>query len=1129
MHYAELSDLLKQETQPIKIRYAELYRILCTVLNEATVESQMDFSGPFARLTFLASKLQLPVSKRIRLNELRARCLSLDRYEEKELKGLLPFDILAIVQFMEMLEERKAPSELLNQLPIGKAHPASYKATVKDNLRVCVTEIEDSFLTGVLERPSTIDNSNSETLRICYADPENRMGNGEYLQKLIKKGTQLNLVKVQMKDGVCYPELIILEPDFLIDVSRLSRCFTECGPSPYFHILNMLQPSVSSYAILMGNMAGMLLDRELGNREQEAADYKSCAKEFMQKNALEILACQETFEKFHPEAMQQQQNIRLALETLGNEEKAYCREQTLLEPTFICELLGLQGRMDFLQDDLSVLLEQKSGKREFSTNSHREPHYVQMLLYQAMLHYSFSIKNDDISSFLLYSKFDDGLIKEGPAPKLLFEALKIRNQMVWLQFYMANGGSTLLEQLEPEHFNTAKCKNRLWTDFVRPKIAQTLDAFRMNDETTKSYVHRMLTFVAREHLLAKIGVPGREASGISSLWSCSLEEKIVAGSIYYNLTILPKYDDGGKTEFLTFTFPSDENTATSPLTYLPNFRPGESALLYKYKTGTTPDIRKAIVFRVTLVDILPDSIQICLRNPQHNTTFFQPDPHYSWAIEKDSTESSFATLYRSVYSILDTIPKRRQLLLGQRKPRINTELSLLGDYSIDGKSPHFNKLILLAKQAQDYFLLVGPPGTGKTSFGMRNILMEELSSSNEGVLLVSYTNRAIDEICSKLVEEGLDFLRISSPNACPPSYQTYLLNERAKRCVSIKEVEELLLNTRIVVGTSTSLTNSLQIFSLRSFGLAIIDEASQILEPQLLGLLCACHKGKEAIKRFVMIGDHKQLPAVVQQEACDSVVKDEGLRSLGLEDCRESLFQRLLRINDNPSLVFHFRHQGRMHPEVARFANETFYEGILDPVPLPHQKRTLQFETVDADNLFQKALSTHRLLFIPSYQPKKRVLPKANLVEAELIAETVKAVYDLYCQNNMKFEPNETIGVIVPYRHQIALVRNLLLQNRVEALGEITIDTVERFQGSQRNVIIFGFTVQMPYQLDFLCAQTFCENGIEIDRKLNVAMTRAKEQLVLIGNPSLLKENPVFRKLLRFVKTMTLNLALSDQ
>ena len=79
MHYAELSDLLKQETQPITIRYTELYRILCAVLNEVTAESQMDFSGPFARLTFLFSKLQLPVSKRIRLNELRARCLSLDR------------------------------------------------------------------------------------------------------------------------------------------------------------------------------------------------------------------------------------------------------------------------------------------------------------------------------------------------------------------------------------------------------------------------------------------------------------------------------------------------------------------------------------------------------------------------------------------------------------------------------------------------------------------------------------------------------------------------------------------------------------------------------------------------------------------------------------------------------------------------------------------------------------------------------------------------------------------------------------------------------------------------------------------------------------------------------------------
>lgn len=1120
MHYAELSDLLVQKTQPIGIRYAELYRILCSVLNEATAENRMDFSGPFARLTFLASHLQLPSEQRIRLNELRVRCQSLELYTEEELKVVFPFDVLAVVHLMEVIGKPKAPPELQRLLPHKKTKTIVTKAVRKDYLRVCVVDFDENYITAVCENAVNSKESapnERECLHICYTDPNNRMGNWEYLNKLITKGSQLNLVKTLMKDGVYYPELIIFEPDYLIDVSRLSRCFAECGPSPYNHILNMLQPSVSSYAILMGNMAGMLLDLELGNTEKTPADYASCVKEFMQMYALDILACSEDFGNFHTEALSQQHNIRLALETLEREEKSYCRGQTLLEPSFICEQLGLQGRMDFLQDDFSVLLEQKAGKREFATNAHREPHYVQMLLYQAILHYAFTRHNDSISSFLFYSRFEDGLIKEGAAPKLLFEALRMRNQMVWLQFHMAKGGSSLLECLEPERLNTKNCKNRLWTDYVRPKIALTLDALRMNDEITKAYVHRMLTFVAREHLLAKIGTPGREASGLSSLWSCSLQEKIVAGSIYHNLMPLPHDEETEKMEELYFSCKPDTGASASPDFYLPNFRPGESALLYRYDADSVPDIRKAIVFRVTLVDIQPNLIHLRLRNPQHNTRFFSQDSQYRWAVEKDSAESSFATLYRSVYSILTTVPERRQLLLGQRKPCINSDIELLGDYSLQGKAPHFNQMVLQAKQAKDYFLLIGPPGTGKTSFGMRNILMEELQSNSEGVLLVSYTNRAIDEICSKLVEEGLDFLRISSSNACPPIYEPYLLSNKVKSCASIKDVEKLLLNAKIVVGTSTSLTNSLELFSLRPFGLAIIDEASQILEPHLLGLLCACHKGKEAIRRFVMIGDHKQLPAVVQQEPCDSAVSDEGLRAIGLQDCRESLFQRLLRINDNQALVFHFMHQGRMHPEVARFANEAFYGGNLNAVPLPHQQQDLHFEVFEKTNPIQKILSRQRMVFIPSSLPKERVLPKANRIEAEIIAETAKAVYDLYLLNGIPFDPDGTIGVIVPYRHQIALVRNLLQRYDVAPLNQITIDTVERFQGSQRDVIIFGFTVQMPYQLDFLCAQTFCEDGIVIDRKLNVAMTRAKEQLVLVGNPEILKQNPILDKLLSFL------------
>ena len=113
---------------------------------------------------------------------------------------------------------------------------------------------------------------------------------------------------------------------------------------------------------------------------------------------------------------------------------------------------------------------------------------------------------------------------------------------------------------------------------------------------------------------------------------------------------------------------------------------------------------------------------------------------------------------------------------------------------------------------------------------------------------------------------------------------------------------------------------------------------------------------------------------------------------------------------------------------------------------------------------------------------------------------------------------DETVGVIVPYRNQIATVRAAIARYGIPALCDITIDTVERYQGSQRDYILYGFTVQKYYQLDFLTDNTFEEAGVLIDRKLNVAMTRAREHLLLIGNPGLLGHNIIFRQLIEFVR-----------
>lgn len=158
------------------------------------------------------------------------------------------------------------------------------------------------------------------------------------------------------------------------------------------------------------------------------------------------------------------------------------------------------------------------------------------------------------------------------------------------------------------------------------------------------------------------------------------------------------------------------------------------------------------------------------------------------------------------------------------------------------------------------------------------------------MLLLSYTNRAVDEICSKLVEireenADFDFIRIGSELSCAKEYGDYLLSNKVKEKTG-NAVKRLIDTTRVFCGTTAAFNASLSIFSLKHFSLAIIDESSQILEPHLIGLLSAHDGPKEAIDRIVMIGDHKQLPAVVQQSERESAVSETILHDIHLTDCR---------------------------------------------------------------------------------------------------------------------------------------------------------------------------------------------------------------------------------------------------
>lgn len=521
-----------------------------------------------------------------------------------------------------------------------------------------------------------------------------------------------------------------------------------------------------------------------------------------------------------------------------------------------------------------------------------------------------------------------------------------------------------------------------------------------------------------------------------------------------------------------------------------------------------------MVFKGNIEHLTDNEIGIRLRSTQQNPSVLPAESLY--AIEHDTMDTTFRSMYQGLYAYLSATQERRDLLLSQRPPKFDESLDTL----ISQAEDDFARVALKAKAAQDYFLLVGPPGTGKTSCALKKMVETFHADKEAQILLLSYTNRAVDEICKSLasIRPAVDFIRVGSELSCDENYRSHLIENELSSCNRRSEVYERIRNCRIIVGTVAAISGKPELFRLKHFNVAIIDEATQILEPQLLGILCARGEDdRNAIDKFILIGDHKQLPAVVLQNTEQSAIYDESLLSIGLANLKDSLFERLYRNcssgNDSSSSIIADNtlsatsrsydmlcRQGRMHPEVALFANRAFYGGRLIPVGLPHQLE-------DSGHI-------SRVAFYPSIPERAGSSAKVNSSEARIVAGLAARIYE---SNQKHFDESRTLGVITPYRSQIALIKKEIETLGIPALNRILVDTVERFQGSERDVIIYSFCVNHPYQLKFLSNLTE-EAGVLIDRKLNVALTRARKQMFITGVPGLLKRNPIYKSLLNLIE-----------
>lgn len=472
------------------------------------------------------------------------------------------------------------------------------------------------------------------------------------------------------------------------------------------------------------------------------------------------------------------------------------------------------------------------------------------------------------------------------------------------------------------------------------------------------------------------------------------------------------------------------------------------------------------------------------------------------------------------------VAELRSILLGSDKAGLEPRTFHLEGFNILNES----QLEALKKilQAQDVAFIHGPPGTGKTTTLVQ--VIKQTVKEQKQVLVSAPSNAAIDLLVDKLSEQGLSVLRIGHPArvteqslsktldariASHPNYhelrslrkkmeqlramaskykrnfgwqekqQRRLLKEEAK---ALKEdadhlefyiINDLLQNTEAIcctlVGTSHPVLRG------KKFKTVFIDEAAQALEP-------ACWIPLLKSLRVVFAGDHQQLPPTIKsvEAARDGLAK--------------TLFEKGIANQSHCAAMLTVQY--RMHESIMRFSSDYFYEGKL----IAHEsviKSLLRHDQAPVEFIDIAGCGYNE-----AQDPE--TLSRFNKEEAQLLIQLVeKLVEEL--DTNVWIDEQITLGIITPYRAQVDYLQKLAEQSAILGLVNpfITINTVDAFQGQERDIIA----------ISFVRSNDKGEVGFLGDiRRTNVAMTRAKKKLIMVGDSATLGSHPFYLDLLNFVQ-----------
>ncbi len=1115
-YFSSLIAVYRREDEDSLQAYLQLRELLERLCRTFMNDENLQMTDLAARINYLGNARHLPAWQINHLHTFRLTSNAVLNKREKPDKTSFRRDWATVATLTATLFDVSLPAEVAALLP-HEEYTSGFKpkAVQYKRLRVCFQEADEEFL-----YVTPVDFVSDTHLRVRY----NVEGINDVFTDIVPslwKCAQLNLLDVNVdNEGVYLPAFIILEPDYLLDISSLAECYKDYGSHPGNYILSRLLPINNPLPLLLGNIANLFLDEWIHAHGE--VDYRACMQKAFRMYPLELASCKELTnaaieDSFFSDCRTHFNHIReVVRHQFADPAYRLNKDDAVLEPSYICEALGIQGRLDYMQRDMHAFIEMKSGKAdEYSLRpkvAPKENNRVQMLLYMAVLEFSMGISHRKQTPYLLYTRYPL-LYPANSSWTMVKRVMNLRNRIVagefWVQYHNSIEYTTrLLESLDAEQLKEKAVSRVFWDTYLAPPLHDFQDSLRSLSSLEKHYFISLYNFITKELYTSKSGDIDYEShTGASSLWLSSVAEKREAGELFYNLRLVENHASDAHKAYVVLEIPD------YGCDFHPNFRLGDVVVLYERNTDADMVTNK-MVFKGCIEEMTGTRLKIRFRASQRNLSVL-PDTSL-YALEHDFMDVTFRVMYKGLHTFLKANPDRRDLLLCQREP----EFDFSYKKEIDEASDDFQRVALKALAAQDCFLLVGPPGTGKTSRALRRMVELFLERPQMQILLLAYTNRAVDEICKSIlsISPEVRFIRVGSELSCDEPYRPYLLENAIGECNRRSEVMQCVESCRVFVATVASISSKPELFKLKSFDVVIVDEATQILESQLLGVLCqTTPEGKNAVGKFVLIGDHKQLPAVVMQNELQTKVSEPDLQQIGLNNLRESLFERLYRkyVADDGWTVDMLCRQGRMNPDVARFPNQAFYGGKLLPIGLSHQQGVLQlpdtYVSVMSDLLVQ------RVAFIPSQAERSNTSGKTNVCEAQVVARLAQEIYRCHVETFSQ----KTLGIITPYRSQIALIRKELESTGIPQLQDIMVDTVERFQGSERDVIIYSFCVNHVWQLRFLSNLTE-DRGQVIDRKLNVALTRARKQLFLTGDPQVLSANPIYAQLLEQTPHWTL-------